>query len=147
MSDQKYDVLKIKNQLCFPLYASAREVVKRYTPFLDELGLTYTQYIVMMALWERKSLTVKELGRILFLDSGTLTPLLKKLEAKGLLTRRRPREDERNLIVTLSEVGERLREKAVEIPERMAHCLTLEPEEAETLYKLLYKILDGTEKR
>ncbi len=147
MSDQKYDVLKIKNQLCFPLYASAREVVKRYTPFLDELGLTYTQYIVMMALWERKSLTVKELGRILFLDSGTLTPLLKKLEAKGLLTRRRPREDERNLIVTLSEAGERLREKAVEIPERMARCLTLEPEEAETLYKLLYKILDGTEKR
>lgn len=142
MSKTKYDVLKIENQLCFPLYACAREVVKRYTPFLDEIDLTYTQYIVMMVLWDRKSITVKELGQILYLDSGTLTPLLKKLEAKGFLSRKRSEADERNLIVTLSKQGESLRERAVSVPGKIAQCVMLEPEEAMTLYRLLYKLLD-----
>lgn len=141
MSEEKYDVLKIQNQLCFPLYACAREVVKRYTPFLDEIDLTYTQYIVMMVLWEKESVTVKELGNILFLDSGTLTPLLKKLEAKGFISRKRSEADERNLIVTITPEGEALREKAVEIPGKMSQCVALEPEEATTLYQILYKLL------
>lgn len=141
MSEEKYDALKIQNQLCFPLYACAREVVKRYTPFLDEINLTYTQYIVMMVLWEKRSVTVKELGSILFLDSGTLTPLLKKLEAKGFIGRKRSEADERNLIVTITPKGEALREKAVEIPAKMSQCVALEPEEAMTLYQILYKLL------
>lgn len=141
MSEEKYDVLKIQNQLCFPLYACSREVVKRYTPFLDEINLTYTQYIAMMVLWEKKSVTVKELGTALFLDSGTLTPLLKKLEAKGFLSRKRSKADERNLIVSITPAGESLREKAVEIPAKLAQCVALEPEEAMTLYQILYKLL------
>lgn len=142
MSNNKYDALKIENQLCFPLYACAREVVKRYTPFLDEIDLTYTQYIVMMVLWDRKSMTVKELGQILYLDSGTLTPLLKKLETKGFLNRKRSEADERNLIVTITKQGEGLREKAVTVPEKISQCVVLEPEEAMMLYRLLYKLLD-----
>lgn len=141
MSEEKYDALKIQNQLCFPLYACAREVVKRYTPFLDEIDLTYTQYIVMMILWEKRSVTVKELGNALFLDSGTLTPLLKKLEAKGFLNRKRSEADERNLIVTITPKGEALREKAVEIPAKMSQCVALTPEEATALYQILYKLL------
>lgn len=142
MSDKKYDALKIENQMCFPLYACAREVIKRYTPHLEEIGLTYTQYIVMMVLWDKKTVTVKELGQILYLDSGTLTPLLKKLEAKGYLSRKRSEADERNLMVTISKQGEELREKAVDIPVKMSQCVSLEPEEAATLYRILYKLLD-----
>lgn len=141
MNKTKYDVLKLENQLCFPLYACSREVIKLYKPFLDELDLTYTQYITMMVLWEKKTLTSKELGNDLFLDSGTLTPLLKKMEAKGLLRRRRSEEDERNLVVTITETGELLREKAVEIPGKIARCANLDPEEAAELYRILYKIL------
>lgn len=145
MSEKKYDALKLENQLCFPLYACAREVVKRYTPLLDEIGLTYTQYIVMMVLWDKKSMTVKELGKILYLDSGTLTPLLKKLEGRGYLNRKRSETDERNLIVTITEKGEALREEALEVPGRIARCVALEPGEAATLYRLLYKLLDRME--
>lgn len=141
MNKTKYDALKLENQLCFPLYACSREVIKLYKPFLDELDLTYTQYITMMVLWEKKTLTSKELGNDLFLDSGTLTPLLKKMEAKGLLRRRRSEEDERNLVVTITETGERLREKAVEIPGKIARCANLDPEEAAELYRILYKVL------
>lgn len=141
MNTMKYEALKLEKQLCFPLYACSREIIKRYKPFLDELDLTYTQYITMMVLWEKKTLTSKELGNYLFLDSGTLTPLLKKMEAKGLLSRRRSEEDERNLVVTITEAGERLRERAVEVPEKVAQCSNLEPEEAQTLYRILYKIL------
>ncbi len=136
-----YDALKLKNQICFPLYACSREIIKQYKPFLDEVDLTYTQYITMMVLWEKKAVTVKELGAELFLDSGTLTPLLKKMEAKGLITRRRSEEDERNLIVTITEKGERLKERAVAVPMQIAQCSNLEPEEAATLYRILYKIL------
>lgn len=145
MSDSKYDSLKLENQLCFPLYAASREIIKQYKPFLDEIDLTYTQYIAMMLLWEKKSLTVKEMGEHLYLDSGTLTPLLKKLETKGLLTRTRSTVDERNLNVKITEQGERLRERAVNVPVQMAQCSRLEPEEAAALYRILYKLLGKIE--
>lgn len=143
MNSTKYDALKLENQICFPLYACSREIVKRYKPFLDEIDLTYTQYITMMVMWEKKSINVKELGECLYLDSGTLTPLLKKLEAKGLITRKRSDKDERNLIVKITAEGERLKEKAVEIPFKMAGCTNLTEEEGKQLYNILYKILGG----
>lgn len=139
--EKNYDALKLENQLCFPLYACSREVIKLYKPYLDELDLTYTQYIAMMVLWERRAVTVKELGQCLFLDSGTLTPLLKKMEAKGLLSRKRDQEDERSLVVSLTEAGEALRDRAVDVPVKMAQCVRLQPEEAQELYRLLYKLL------
>ena len=139
--DTKYDALKIGNQLCFPLYACSREIIKRYKPFLDEIDLTYTQYIAMMVLWEQGSTTVKELGNALYLDSGTLTPLLKKMEVKGLISRRRSETDERSLIVSLTEAGEALKDKALSVPQQMASCVCLEPEEARELYRILYKLL------
>lgn len=140
--NQKYDALKLENQLCFPLYACSRETIKLYKPYLDKLGLTYTQYIAMMVLWEKHSVNVKTLGDILYLDSGTLTPMLKKLEAKGLVTRKRSTEDERNLIVTITDAGNALREQALDIPGHMAKCVNLEPEEVRELYRLLYKLLE-----
>lgn len=135
------DALKLENQLCFPLYACSRELVKRYKPYLDEIGLTYTQYIVMLVMWERKSLNVKTLGKYLYLDSGTLTPLLKKLESLGLVERNRSQQDERNLVVQITEHGEELKQRAKSIPERISSCMNLNREEAGTLYTLLYKIL------
>ena len=116
---EKYDALKLEKQLCFPLYAVSKEIVKKYKPFLDELDLTYTQYITMMVMWEHKEMNVKELGEHLYLDSGTLTPVLKKLEQKGWVKRNRAKEDERVLIVTLTTEGEKLRDKAVEIPQKV----------------------------
>ena len=145
MKESKYDALKIENQICFPLYAGSREIIKRYKPYLDELGLTYTQYITMMILWEEKEVTVKQLGKRLYLDSGTLTPLLKKLEAKGLITRVRPISDERSLIVSITREGAKLRDLAVDIPAKMAPCLHLTEDEAKELYRLLYKILAASE--
>ena len=142
----KYDCLKLKSQLCFPLYACSKEIIRKYKPFLDKFDLTYTQYITMMALWENESMNVRELGLVLFLDSGTLTPVLKKLESKGYIERKRSKEDERNLIVTVTEKGWKLREEALSIPESMSSCVNLEPEEASELYRLLYKVL-GTQAR
>ena len=139
--DKKYEALRLENQLCFPLYACSRETIKLYKPFLDEIDLTYTQYIAMMVLWEKESVTVKELGEALYLDSGTLTPLLKKMEAKGLIRRRRSEQDERSLIVSLTEEGTALRERALDVPHQMASCVRHEPEEAQELYRLLYKLL------
>lgn len=141
MSDYDYDSLKLENQLCFPLYACARETIKLYKPFLDKLELTYTQYITMMVLWEKRQLTVKELGTCLYLDSGTLTPLLKKLEEKGLVDRKRSTTDERNLIVSITPAGEALKDQALGIPAEMAKCVNLSPDETRTLYQLLYKLL------
>ncbi len=138
-----YESLMLENQLCFPLYACAKEVVRRYKPYLDQLDLTYTQYIAMMVLWEERSLNVKELGRRLFLDSGTLTPLLKKLEQKGYITRHRSEEDERNLAIAITEKGMQLRDKALSVPPQVAKCICLSPDEATALYKVLYKILNG----
>jgi len=142
-SCDRYDALKLGSQLCFPLYAAAREVIKQYRPYLDEVGLTYTQYVAMMVFWEQGSISVKELGKRLFLDSGTLTPVLKSLEAKGFVRRSRSKEDERVVIAELTDKGEALKEEAVTIPERMAGCLELSAEEAAQLYVLLYKILDS----
>jgi DNA-binding MarR family transcriptional regulator len=134
-------MLKLKNQLCFPLYACSREVVKKYKPFLDKLELTYTQYIAMMVLWEQKCVSVKTLGQLLYLDSGTLTPLLKRMEADGLVSRERDTSDERSVIVTLTDKGERLRVRAAKIPGQIAQCISLSADEAAQLYGLLYKVL------
>ena len=144
LMEDKYAGLKLGNQLCFPLYACSREIVKKYKPYLDDLDLTYTQYITMMVLWERGQMNVKELGECLYLDSGTLTPLLKKLETKGWVTRQRAKEDERVLIVTLTKEGKKLRDRAAVVPEKMSCCVKLSPEESKTLYSLLYKMLGQT---
>lgn len=143
MSD-KYDVLKLDNQLCFPLYACAKEIVRKYKPFLDEIDLTYTQYIIMMVMWESKKINVKELGERLYLDSGTLTPLLKRLEQKGLVKRERDSTDERVLIVSITEAGEALKEQAVEIPYKMGGCVNLDKDDAKELYRILRKMLSDT---
>ena len=143
MKNSKYDCLKLENQLCFPLYACSKEVIRRYKPYLDKIDLTYTQYIAMMVMWEKKEVTVKELGKCLYLDSGTLTPLLKKLEEKNYVVRQRSKEDERNLIVSITQEGESLKEQAVKIPESLGACVNVEPQEAQQLYSLLYKLLDG----
>ena len=137
----RYSALKIENQICFPLYACSREIIKSYKPFLDEIDLTYTQYIAMMVLWEHKTMNVKAMGEILYLDSGTLTPVLKKLESKGYITRQRSTTDERNLVVTITDAGEALKEKAVAVPAAIAKCSNLDPEEAAQLYRILYKML------
>ena len=141
MNDSNFEGLKLKNQLCFPLYAASREVIKQYRPYLDAINLTYTQYIAMMVFWEEKKISVKDLGKKLFLDSGTLTPVLKSLEAKGYISRSRSAEDERVLIAEITDEGEKLREQAKSVPESVAGCVKLEPDEAMKLYEILYKIL------
>ena len=141
MDSKKCDTLKLQNQICFPLYAASREVIKLYKPYLDELDLTYTQYIAILLLWEHKTMTVKEMGEHLFLDSGTLTPLLKKLEAKGLITRVRSTKDERNLNISITEAGEALQTKAQHMAEEMQKYNPLSQKESVELYRLLYKML------
>ena len=121
--EDKYKMLKLSSQLCFPLYACAKEIVKKYKPFLDELDLTYTQYITMMVMWENEKVNVKELGELLYLDSGTLTPVLKKLEQKKFINRHRDKDDERVLNVTLTDVGRELKDKALDVPKKMGACL------------------------
>ena len=140
-NEEKYESLKLGKQLCFPLYACSKEIIRKYKPYLDDIDLTYTQYITMMVLWEKKTVNVKSLGECLYLDSGTLTPVLKKLESKGYITRVRSSQDERNLVVTITDEGEALREKALSIPDAMGSCVKLTEEEAAVLYKLLYKII------
>ncbi len=141
MDMDKYDALKLENQLCFPLYAASREVVKKYHPFLSELDLTYTQYIAMMVLWEEKKISAGDLGKKLFLDSGTLTPLLRSLDRKGYIRRYRSEEDERVLIAEITPSGLALRERAAEIPSKVAACFNLGREDAARLYSMLYAIL------
>ncbi|MBP3439991.1 MAG: MarR family transcriptional regulator [Tidjanibacter sp.] len=135
--------LKLSNQLCFPLYACAKEVVRSYTPFLEPLGLTYTQYVAMMVLWEHHSIGVKEMGELLFLDSGTLTPMLKKMEQRGWLTRERSKSDERRVVVTITPEGEQLQERAQDIPWRVAQCVSLGSEDMIELHGLLGKLLNS----
>lgn len=142
MSDDRYECLKLRNQVCFPLYACSKEVVRRYRPLLDRLNLTYTQYITMMVLWEEREISMNDLGERLFLDSGTLTPLLKNLESKGYVSRHRSKEDERVLMVNVTEKGLALRDKAVSVPGELASCINLGPEDGMKLYELLYKVLD-----
>ncbi len=141
---QEYEQLLLKNQLCFPLYACSRKIVGSYTPYLKPLGLTYTQYVVLMVLWEQESVNVGQLGQILKLDAGTLTPLLKRLERSGYVTRERSREDERITIISITPTGEALKEKCKDIPLRMAaNGSPLSKKDAKELYRLLYLFLDG----
>lgn len=144
---ENYDCLKLENQLCFPLYAASREILRKYTPLLKEIGLTYTQYIVMMVLWEKKSLTVGELGKILYLDTGTLSPLLKSMEKKSLIKRERNSTDERIVKISITSDGESLKEKAVSIPQKIGSCLNITKDQAESLYKILYSILNSGESK
>ena len=137
----KYDVLHLENQICFPLYACAKEVVRQYKPYLDKLDLTYTQYIAMMVLWEEESISVKELGNKLFLDSGTLTPVLKTLEKKEYISRTRSEEDERVLIASITEKGMALREEALQVPQQMRACIDIPDEDLFALYTILNKML------
>lgn len=143
MKQENYDGLKLENQLCFPLYACSKEIIRRYKPLLDELDLTYTQYIVMMVLWEKRRVNVKELGKCLFLDSGTLTPVLKKMEDKGYVTRNRAKEDERNLIISITDKGVQLKSKAKNIPKKIEKCINLSKKEAMEMYKIMYKLLSN----
>ena len=143
---REYDSLLLNNQLCFPIYLCSKEIIRKYTPILKELDLTYTQYIVMMYFWEKEKSNVKEIAKTLWLDSSTLTPLLKKLENKGYITRERSTYDERNLDVSVTKKGMNLRNKALGIPEKMGKCLNLSKEETKTLYEIIYKILMNVEK-
>ena len=139
------DKLKLENQLCFPLYVASKEIIRKYKEYLDPLDLTYTQYIVMMVLWEEEKVNVKHLGELLYLDSGTLTPLLKKLESHEYIERVRDKFDERNVIITLTQKGKDLKEKAKYVPDNMCDCISLNEEERHTLQKLLYKLYKGEE--
>jgi Transcriptional regulators len=137
------DCLKLKNQLCFPIYACSREITRAYKPYLEKLNLTYTQYLVMMVLWEQKEVTVKSLGNSLCLDSGTLTPLLKKLENKGFAKRARAVDDERSLLVSLTNEGEKLKVKARTVPIAMGGCVDLSEDDVKQLRTILARILDN----
>ena len=139
--EEQYASLLLCNQLCFPLYAAAKEIAARYKPVLDDIGLTYTQYLVMLVVWEHRTISVREIGRQLYLDSGTLTPVLKKLEQKGMIIRKRDSEDERVLNVSLTEDGTALRERALRVPERMQCTVNLTQEERDRLCGLLQKLL------
>ena len=140
---QEYEQLLLKNQLCFPLYACGRKIVSSYTPYLKPLGLTYTQYIVMLVLWEKDGISVSEIGERLMLDNGTLSPLLKKLEKSGYIGRSRCREDDRVVEISLTEEGKALKEKAKEIPYQVAGCLDMPDGKAAQLYELLYELLES----
>ena len=141
-----YEQLKLKNQMCFPLYACARKIVNAYTPFLKPVGLTYTQYIVFMVLWEKEEVTVGELGTSLHLDAGTLTPLLKKLEKEGYITRKRSKQDERITCIHLTDKGDKLKDKCADIPFKVASTLgVFDEKDLKELYRLLYLILDFDE--
>lgn len=145
MDIHEFDALKLENQLCFPLYACSKEIIRRYKPLLDPLDLTYTQYIALMVLWEKEKNSVKELGEALYLDSGTLSPVLKKLENKNYIIRTRSHEDERSVFITLTNKGLALRKEAVVIPTKMGSCINLEPQEAAEMNRLLLKVLAGLE--
>lgn len=139
--DASVDPLSLDAQICFPLYVCAKEIVGKYKPFLDRLDLTYTQYIALLALWERKQVNVKALGEALYLDSGTLTPLLKRLEEKGLVSRTRSSADERNLVVALTPEGEALKERARDVPAEVARCVDLSPKDAANLAAILRRLM------
>ena len=137
----KYDCIRLENQICFPLYACAKEVIRQYRKPLEKLGLTYTQYVVMMVLWEFGGMTEGELGKKVYLDSGTLAPLLKRLENQGYIKRIRPESNERKLFVELTEAGDALRDQATEVPCEMEGCLRLDEHEQQQLKELLDKAI------
>lgn len=136
------EAMKLDNQLCFPIYAAARTVTSLYTPYLKKLGLTYTQYILFLVLWEKDGLTVGEICKRLMLDSGTLSPVLKKLRQEGYIEKTQSKTDERSFIISLTEKGRTLQEQAKEIPLQVGKCVNISPEKAKQLYDLLYELLD-----
>ena len=136
-----HEAMKLANQMCFPLYAASRKIVSSYTPYLKPLGLTYTQYIVFLALWEKDGLTVGEICDKLMLDNGTISPLLKKMEQAGYIERRRCAEDDRIVLISLTDAGRALQDKAKDVPLKVACCIDLPPEKARALYALLYELL------
>ena len=142
--DNKYDCLLLKNQLCFPVYAVSNKIIRRYQPLLKDLDLTYTQYIVMMVMWEKEVVNEKDLVNALYLQANTLNPLLKKLENKGLVEIKKDELDKRNLKISLTNEGRLLKDKAVNVPKSLAKEINLSEEEAIFLYKILYKILNET---
>ena len=146
----KYDyreAMKLSNQLCFPLYAASRNVIGLYTPYLNELGITYTQYLVFLVLWEKDGITVSEICEKLKLDSGTVSPLLKKLQQAGYVQKVRSASDDRVVEITLTDAGKALQEKAKDVPAKVSSCLDLSPEKAKMLYELLYELLDNQNKK
>ena len=145
MTPENKDKMKLSNQLCFPLYAAARRVTASYNPYLKPLGLTYTQYVVFLVLWEEDGLTVGEICKRLYLDNGTLTPLLKKMEKENYVRRERSKEDERVVTVHLTDKGKELQEKAAEIPELVGSCMNLPRKKKGQLYMLLYELLQSYE--
>ena len=146
MDNGTHETMRLVNQLCFPLYAAARNVTGLYTPWLKPLGLTYTQYIVFLVLWEQDGIKVSEICEKLMLDNGTLSPLLKKMEQAGYICRQRSTEDERVVVITLTDAGRALKEKAEDVPKKVASCIDLPPEKAQMLYGLLYELLDNNKK-
>lgn len=138
---KKYDLLKLENQLCFPLYVCSRQIVSLYSPYLKEFDLTYTQYIVFLALWEKDNITVSELCNTLYLDNGTLSPLVKKLEERGYVERLRSKDDERVVRIKLTEKGLNLKDDLYDIPLKVGNCVNIDPEDAGKLYEILYKII------
>ena len=141
MPEKEYECMRLDQQLCFPLYAAARKVTGYYTPYLKKTGLTYTQYIVLLVLWEKDSVPVSQIGERLYLDSGTLTPLLKKMEEKGWVKRTRSKEDERVVMISLTKEGKDLQKRCKDIPDSVGKCIRLNKEDAENLYRILYQIL------
>ena len=139
-----YEALKLENQLCFPLYACSKEIIHTYRKPLERIGLTYTQYVVMMVLWEHGTMSEKELGEKVYLDSGTLSPLLKRLEKQELIIRERPETNERMLMISLTEKGLTLKDEALVIPFEIRNCIDLPDEDLIQLKKLLEKVLDRT---
>ena len=147
MDHDYHEAMKLKNQLCFPLYAAARNVTNLYTPYLKPLGLTYTQYIVFLALWEKDGIPVGDLCETLMLDNGTISPLLKKMQQAGYIERTRSEKDDRVVVISLTEAGRALQEQAKDIPAKAASCIALSPEKAQTLYTLLYELLDNQKRK
>ena len=137
------EAMKLENQLCFPLYAAARQVVNMYTPVLKPLGLTYTQYLVFLVLWEKDGIPVGEICERLMLDNGTLSPLLKKMEKAGYIVRERSKEDDRVVVITLTKEGRALQKKAKDVPLQVGNCVALPMEKAHELYGLLYDLLSS----
>ena len=142
-----HEAMKLSNQLCFPLYAASRSVINLYTPWLKPLGLTYTQYIVLLVLWEKDGITVGEICDRLMLDNGTLSPLLKKMQQAGIIDRKRSEADDRVVLISLTEAGKELQEKAKDIPGKVACCVDLAPEKAQTLFALLNELLENQKKK
>ncbi|MBQ7661131.1 MAG: MarR family transcriptional regulator [Clostridia bacterium] len=143
MDENQRRAMKLSSQLCFPLYAAARSIINLYTPYLQEIGITYTQYLVFLVLWEKDGIPVGDIGKKLMLDSGTLSPLLKKMQSAGYIERRRSGDDDRVVVVSLTAAGRELQERAKEIPQKVGGCVRLSPEKARTLYSILYELLEN----